>query len=411
MTFRTACGWVAVGVLGAAVLTLDGAAFQSPAVAPSATPDRLLQAQDLTYAGAFRLPVGATEQETFAYGGTALAYVPAHDSLLVVGHDWYQKVAEVSIPRLTKNTIHATDLASGAFRQPFKDVLDGGIRRIGEGTAKVGGLLPWGDGLIATAYLYYDGTGTQSLSHYRASLDFARPGSAQGPFKVGSLGAGFVSGAMTPIPAEWQAALGGPALTGQCCLSIISRTSLGPAVSVFDPADVGVKPLVPATQVLGYPITHPTLGTCESTGELFNCASSMGGFVFPDGTRSVLFFGRVGSGKYCYGLGVAGTPIANPAHGQEECVDPTQGSKGPHAFPYAYTVFAYDVLDLVAVKNRQKAAWDVRPYKTWTFEMPFQRAARTINAAAYDPKSRRIFLSAAFNDGERPLIHVLTVAR
>ena len=49
----------------------------------------------------------------------------------------------------------------------------------------------------------------------------------------------------------------GPALTGQCCLAIISRTSYGPAVSVFDPNDLGVKNPVPDIPLLYYPASHP----------------------------------------------------------------------------------------------------------------------------------------------------------
>jgi hypothetical protein len=191
-------------------------------------------------------------------------------------------------------------------------------------------------------------------------------------------------------------------LTGLCCVSIISRTSLGPAASVFNPAQVGVVPIVPATQVVGYPINQPTLGLCEGASTMFNCTTVMGGVAFPEGTRSVLFFGRQGLGKYCYGTGGASGG---------DCYDPTDSSKGTHGYPYAYQVWAYDVLDLIAVKQGQKKPWEIQPYQTWNFELPFQSAARIIRSVAYDPATSRIFVTAAFSEGARPLIHVFTVRR
>ena len=57
----------------------------TPAPAPTGT-EPLLQQSDLKYEGAFRLPVGPTDQTSFAYGGTGMAYNPARNSLFMVGH-------------------------------------------------------------------------------------------------------------------------------------------------------------------------------------------------------------------------------------------------------------------------------------------------------------------------------------
>ena len=60
----------------------------------------LLNAGHLGYLGAFRLPgpTGNGEENTFGYGGEAMAYDPYRDSLWITGHDWYDRLAEVSIP-------------------------------------------------------------------------------------------------------------------------------------------------------------------------------------------------------------------------------------------------------------------------------------------------------------------------
>lgn len=93
------------------------------------------------------------------------------------------------------------------------------------------------------------------------------------------------------------------------------------------------------------------------------------------------------------------------------CYDPVYGSKGGHSYPYAYQVFAYDVLDLLAVKNGTKQPWDVTPYGVWDLGFQFAKNVTTILGAAYDPASQRIYLSEAGADcpgccGYLPVIHV-----
>ncbi len=379
-----------LAVVFGVVAALSAAIGQAPA--------RLIGPDDLRYEGAFRLPAGASDQESFDYGGTALGWSVERGSLFLVGHDWFQRAAEITVPA-AKRGAGVGALATATLRQPLTDVLGSRLREIGEGTVKIGGLLPWNGSLVISAYVYYDAAGVQRRSHFRSALDLARP-DVQGPWLAGAAGPGVVAGYMALVPEEWQAPLGGPALTGQCCLSIISRTSLGPAVSVFSPSGLGTSTGADARPLLGYPLDHPALGTCESQGGSFNCTTSMAGVVFPAGTRSVLFFGRVGQGAYCYGTG---------GERGGDCVDPSETSKGPHAYPYAFHVWAYDVNDLIAVRNSRRARWDVRPYRTWTFDLPFAHPSRQLNGVAWDPATRRIFLSAARSDGARPLIHVFTV--
>ena len=122
----------------------------------------------------------------------------------------------------------------------------------------------------------------------------------------------------------------------------------------------------------------------------------MTGVVFPDGTRSVLFFGRHGLGPFCYGTG-------------EKCHDPYDGSQGTHGYPYAYRVWAYDAVDLAAAKNGEKQPWDIKPYAVWNLDLPFASGSGHLNGAAYDPVTGQIFVSQAFGDGTKPLIHVFTV--
>jgi hypothetical protein len=394
---------------------------------PGSPPPAEIVNQDyLTYVGAFRLPGGSgpggSDDETFNGGGEALAYNPASLTLLLTGSRCCQpsKVAEITIPEI-RSASNINALATASYRQTFVDVLRGKQDDVGC-NGPLGGLLPWNSDLIASVYCYYDAAYIQVRSHFRTGLNFSALPAVQGPVEVATgldVGgrAGFVSGYMTTIPPEWQAEFGGPALTGNCCVPIITRTSWGPGLSVFNPADIGLKNPVPATTLIRYTAETPTLGRCDADGNapgvLFNCTTSMGGVVFPRGSSSVLFFGSHGTGRHCYGNTTPDparhlTPDPT-APGDSLCYDPARGGKGPHGYPYVHMIWAYNARDLVAVKNGQREPWQVVPYATWSFETPFSIPAHVVTGVAYDPAQQRIFLSMGEQDAPRPLIHVFDI--
>jgi hypothetical protein len=375
------------------------------AVTTPAASQVLLQPSDLQYVGAFRVPQGTSGGSTLNYGGTGLTYYSGRNSLYIVGHDWDQEVAEISIPQVV-NSSNLANLKTATILQPLKDASDGKSNLIKSGgaaypnTVKVGGLFVSGGKLIGSLYAYYDGAVEQDRSHFTSGLDLSVSGDAQGIFKVGTQYPGFVSGYMAAIPQQYQTTLGGPALTGNCCLAIAGVQSSGPAASVFNPANLGVQNPVSATPVIGYPSNHTTLGSWDNTSvanPVFNMATQVKGMVFPEGTRSVLFFGMTGLGVPCYGTGT-------------ECHDPDNDSKGTHAYPYASYAWAYDVNDLISVKNGSKNPWDIKPYTTWTLTFPTSGKDQILGAA-YDPATQRIYLSQACSDPEcYPIIHVYSVA-
>jgi hypothetical protein len=356
---------------------------------PAALP--LLSQSDLTYIGAFRVPHQDGLNNPLGYSGHALGYDPAHHSLFYGGHDWYQLLCEIGIPSMI-------DLDhTGMILQNCTDVTEGRLDQVDNYTVKLGGTLVYNGRLIVSAYGYYDADANQVVSHFASSTDLSQPGDIQGPFQVGDW-AGIVSGYMTTVPPEWRIALGGPALTGQCCISIISRTSAGPAASVFNPDDVGNLDPVPAIELLNYPLAHP-LAPVDTQNDYFNLATNIKGIAFPSGTRSLLFFGRQGTGPYCYGTG--------GDTGEGDCYDPVDSSKGTHSYPYVHQVWAYDALDLLAVKNGQKQPWEVQPYAIWRLSEMDSTGSATIVGAAFDPASGRVYITEAY--GEDPVVHVYQV--
>jgi len=401
--------------LAAVVAVVHVGLADTPGTLPA---DPLLVQQDLRYQGAFRLPAGlhagGQANAGFEYGGTAIAFNPAGHSLFVVGHDWDQFVGEVGIPDVRTGDLH--ELRTAPIVQPLTDATEGMLQAINPSdpnSKKIGGLFPIGNQLLISAYSYYDGAGTQSLSHFVRPISLAAKGQVKGPYRVGEVAVGFTSGYLASVPPAWEEPLGGTLLTGNCCLGVISRTSYGPAAFSFSPDALGKQNPVPVGSLLYYPQAHQSLGAWDGNSASFNGTSMVRGLVFPAGTRSVLFFGRHGTGPFCYGPGTDDRETAGmPADGGVDryCFDPADSSKGVHGYPYTYSVWAYDAADLAAAKRGRKRPWDIKPYAMWPLTLPY--AVHTqIGGAAYDASTQQLYVSQTYGDGTLPVIHVFRIEK
>lgn len=388
-------------------------ATSSPYAIAQTTSPRLQQT-DLLYQGAFLAPDTGTPYDSgsFRYGGTGLTYNSSNNSLFMVGYIYDQHSAEISIPQAV-NSSNLADLKRSTIIQPLRDSTEGKRSQINPtdpNSKYIGGQLVWNGKLVVSVFSYYDGSSTQSSSHFARPVNLATPGQVAGPVRVGSQYPGFVSGYMTLVPAEWQAAFGGPALTGNCCLAIAGVQSNGPAASVFNPSQIGAQNPVPAVPLVGYPATHP-LGDYGTQNPSYNGSTNITGLVFPSGSRSVLFFGRHGTGDFCYGVGVS-DPAKHEkvlCNGENCCYDPADGSKGTHGYPYETQIWAYDASDLLAVKNGTKEQYEPRPYAIWNLQLPFASGQKLLGGAAYDPASQRVFISQLYGEDTAPVIHVFKV--
>lgn len=381
-------------------LAIAGLLGASGALAQTTTAP-LVQKADLVYKGAFRVPLDKNGSSSFAYGGTGMGFNPANNSLFMTGSDPDPYTAEIKIPEIVNSTSMSA-LKTATFVQAFRDPTEGKLRQINPNDSnaqKIGGHLVYNGKLYVSGFSYYDGSGSQSSSHFVRSLSLSTTG-VQGPYKIGSVSAHWVNQYMGLIPSEWRTAFGGPAIAGGCCLAIISVQSNGPSAVVFNPDNLGTVSPVPGTEVLGYPYGKELGPGSETKNNLFGLSTRIKGVAFPEGTRSVLFFGRHGQGAYCYGEAAA-------------CNDPAWGYKGTHNYPYVAQVWAYDANDLIAVKNKQKAPSDVEPYTTWTMDLPFFGANddHQIGGAAYDPATKTIYVSQLCKDGGNcgPIIHAYEV--
>src|SRR3989338_2949227 len=346
-----------------------------------ALPTRLIQQADLIHQGSFTLPdtLNTVGNIGFGYVQGRLAFNPANNSLFMVGHVWDQQVAEISIPAL--------GVVAGVI-QTFRDPLEGRVALInpgdgGRAEGQIGGMWVIGNKLILAVYSYYDGGGTAAFSHFVRSTNLSTP-SVQGPFKVGSGYAGDFAGYFTAITTEWQSALGGTLLNGACCHAIASLWSWGPAIGTVNPADLlAARNPSPATKLIFYPDTNPYTTRIEQS-DFYNGTTEVNGALLVPNTRTILFFGKHGTGFPTYISG-----------------------GGPSAPPNRTQVWAFDVNEMIAVKNGTKQTYDVRPYAT--FAMPGINGD-LMAGAAYDPATGRLFITEYAGDGVKARIHVYTIA-
>ncbi len=349
----------------------------------------LLQSGAVKYLGTFAVPAtDGTDNPggRLIYGGHGLGVTPDGRSLYfgcVPSQSQPDWLAKITIPPLgeTASIIErCREIPNLGAIDP--DPVDGFV---------LGGTLEYNDRLLISAYSYYD-----QLSSVQANLThfWATPAltNIRGPAKVGKAQANATAGYMGLVPPEWRELFGGPAFTGLCCTNIISRSSYGPALHIFNPDEVGTEERVPATTVLEYPQDRYLMNDWNVTSEAFNGTSQVAGVAWPLGTRSVLFFGRQGTGPFCYGV----------------CPDPASSYAGSHAYPYRNQIWAYDANDLLAVKQGRKDPWEPRPYGIWPITDISNDGRATVVSATYDAPRRRLYVTTEFS--ENPKVHVFEIA-
>lgn len=399
--------------VGLAIPVLSQAPAPIERVRPITDPTNLrrLEFADLEYAGAFRLPATDSNGDNFSAGGGPMAFNPARHSLFIGARSG--RIAEVSVPSAAKSPSIA-ELPSAEYLQPFADPAEGRIKEIAEDGAALAGILVYDGRLFGTGVIYYDAGNTQAVSHFSRPLALDARG-ATPMRRLGPAGrTGLVAGYMALVPPEWQSKLGGPALTGQCCVPIVSRTSWGPAAFSWDPADLQRSGNIDAQPLVYYTSEHSTLGPWDGSNPTYGGTIQMGGLAVIAGTRTALFVGRNGLGPFCYGNGTGDEKLANTTgrDGERYCYDPTNSDKGQHAFPYRYQIWAYDLNDWAAVRSGRDP-WSVKPYGVWPIELPFPEPGVRVGGVAYDAATQRLFISQMHADRDgfayRPLIHVFHI--
>ncbi len=377
----------------------------------------LVHDSDVSYLGSFSLPRDQNGVSRFGYGGGAIsAYrnpTTGVRSLFIGGHPHQEgSMAQVRIPDSLGKGAYGT-LPQATWIQPFANVVDGSVAAAAGITTSNGnyiyGSLVYNGRLILAAGEWYGCT--QQRSHGFSTLNLGASGDFRGFYFINALAnVRSLGGPMAHIPDEWQATLGGPVIGGNFGTAIVSCQSAGPSLTVFNPDSLGMTGHR-GTTLAQYPLTTTVNHTlCEGaqctaatpenqTSSLYNLATRFGGMAFPAGTRSVILFGRQGTGPYCYGTAAeCGNDPAEPE------------AKGPHAYPYRYQIWAYDALDLMKVKAGTLKTWEIKPYAYWGISALNHHVAAghaQVSGAGYDPETRRLYVTTVY--GENPRVDVFQV--
>jgi len=280
----------------------------------------MLSPNDITRDGTGFVTVPQSAGGGLLYGG---AFANNTDKLNEI---LYQCNGGIAILNVTRNGV--TIVAN-----PVKANINVGIDTF------VAGVIRLADGkYYAGATTFYDNINSQFATNaIGSSLNQFGP-----PVRVGTGPIGLSGGWICEIPSNWQAAFGGNILTGYGCDTIISRTSWGPAATVWNPNTGFSKWL------LGYTQAHPSLGDWSSTGNTkyrFGANTSISDIIWYKDT--ILFIGGAGLGPYTYG-----EPVG---------YDPVYPYAGPHSKPYTGVIWAYDPNDLLKVLQSQLNPWDIYP--------------------------------------------------
>ncbi len=442
----------------------------SPGPGNGTASQELLQPEDITYLGAFRLPGGEDRPLTFAYGGNAMTFRPDGDSagsgdghpgsLFLSGHDRLPygelpdggQLAEVTIPA----PVESRDLAvlpTASFLQDFHEVTDGlfadldeiprmGLQYLsGPGGARLH--LAWGQHLQE-----------EVPSHACLALTLADP-RPRGPWFIGQQSAYGVNGYLFEIPGAWaDTHTSGRALaTGRYRDG--GWSGMGPALFAYVPwTDTSGTLAAPhsrldETTLLLYESSTNTDDVVSHTLRGYQHADEWEGGAWlttASGKSAVVFAGTKGTGaKYWYGWIHPGGPdlpcvetelvdeftVCRLDTGEACPPQDLRGCSGHNDYRgwwssrfEAQMVF-YDPADLARVAAGSAASHEPQPYATlsldeylllappeWELEMlgrGVQRRMR-IGAVAFDRDSGLLYVLELYADEAKPLVHVFRVS-
>lgn len=393
----------------------------------------LLTLADMNYEGAFR-PNGNT------FGSSGIQYTdkhliavnPQNGNLLITGENTEntRDIGEFEIPTLSTST-NIADLPIAANTQPFVDVFAQIPSRTvdaNEANGGIGiyGMYATGNDVIMNYAVFYDAEepyADESLFIKRNAADLgASTTDVVGAFKydAGTLCSGWIS----PIPVEWQSALGGDHIAGWASgtsRAIISRLSIGPSAYAFNIADLTAPPANGSTistiPLMGFPYPN-AMGIAGDTenvdtyldgpNTVWNKISTVDyGFIVP-GTDTYVCLGHDAG----YTSGISYKLRNNTSQtdwGDFDAVDPND---------YRNIYMLFDVNDFVRAKNGEINIYDITPYEWGTFTAQFggtpAAGINRISGCTFDPATGRFYVSVVDADdvqsapSSQPVIEVYT---
>lgn len=394
----------------------------------------LTPTMNLAYLGAFRGPSGLDLSfcqcglafDAAGNSGAGSLYVATQNKNTVsTGVANWGGVAEITLPTpVVSGTLGSLNRA--ATIQGDTDATQGQLFLTRNGaatTTSIEGLKVVSSSLYINTATFYDPGGVQNKSFFKRNKNLSTAGSLLGPYGPTNGLARPQGGYLADISSAWQSRLGGDTITGLWSENTIESISSG--YSALSLTIANITGAYQPTSLLFYPPNHaagPTYGVImDGDIDLVWTPATTGGStaVMPVGYDTVLFFGGLGTGGWCYGEGTT-NPALNgmPVPGEPGviyCYDPENLAKGGHAYPAKGYYWAYNLFDLLYVKTGAFAEYAPRPYAYGniidlipTFD-GFYAGQPGFRGAAYDSVHEKIYLAAQKQDGAGPVFHVLQV--
>jgi hypothetical protein len=231
----------------------------------------LVAISSLNRVGAFRAPDPLAMHEPWTYNFGGLAYDDAANGALYANAGIYgYYIHHISIPTTLSTSLTFASLPQASYLQTSRPALEGRATELvpaGCGQPVVRGVYY----VASASKLFLSGTcyyGATAFSHFTRSSNLSTTTLATGPSPVSSpLDSSFASGGMAAIPSEWQASFGGKdVLSGLGPASIISRTSIGPALFAWKSQDmIAGTPIARTNTAAGGTATTITLDAGASS--------------------------------------------------------------------------------------------------------------------------------------------------
>lgn len=361
-----------------------------------------LSANDFVYVGSFTTP-GTADGTGFEFGGDAIAFNPANNSLFITGRRINPEVAEITIPNAAPHEGLRSDLVEAEIIQGFGDVTGG---RAAEqiGSVDVGGQDDYringlevvdgvdGPRLVWTATQYQNAGVSELPGHGHSSLDLAEPDVA-GPWKLENALAEQSAGYVFDVPQDFaDSYLGGRGLLGGYLAEVRGFTSQGAPFFAFDTPDSGEpEARVLALELVNYQFPDEQVSQFSATMS----ATGADWVNTPDGRSAILTAGN-----------------SMPLDSEEICTFGTETDVDAHA----PQLRLYDPADLAAVAVGDAQAHEVEPYLIIDLgEHLIPVCGAQLSGVAFDGDTNRLFIVqsdvTATERGfdARPVIHVFTV--
>jgi len=312
------------------------------------------------------------------------------DSLLIVGHDQHDAIAEFSIPKLVKSTVISELNIAGAPRQGFVKLLERAASGNPESLDEITGLEVVGGSLVINAIEYYDAPADNQLSTVVVENASDLANSAVGEFRS-MVGLARAAGWLSAIPEAWKPLTGGSHISGfSSGAPIIGRLSVGPSAFVVDLESVVAEDreaTIQTKELLGFSLDQPlNTDLLNETGQnnlWTHLSQARYGFIVP-GSRTYMTIGR--SGGHQSGIGYKVTQSDGNLCGGH-CSIGAQDN-------YNY-YWLWDLDDLLSASMGSATPDSIRPYEFGQLDLPFQADSelKPVGGASYDAVRGLLYIS------------------